>query len=306
MANYSISVVISVYNEEKNIPLIYSEINKYLKGNNHHFIFVNDGSYDRSLFELQKISAENTNVEILNFSRNFGHEAAMIAGIDRSNDDYIICMDADMQHPPSVLPEIIKEIEKGFNIVTLKRDHRSDHNIFKKVLSSSFYWFLNKISPIKLEPNASDFFMIDKKVASVLKKDYRERNRFLRGFVQSVGFSKSSVTYDAPSRIHGESNYNFAGLLKLSIQAIVAFSKKPLYIGIYLGVIFSFFSIIIAIYSIIMKIIGETPPGYTTLVVIISALFAIQFFIIGIIGLYIGFMFEEQKRRPIYIIDELN
>lgn len=305
MPSFSLTIVISIYNEEKNIPLIYPEIESYLSEYNYNIVFVNDGSYDDSLTELQKLKSKNDNIKIINFSRNFGHEAAMIAGIDQSQDDYIICMDGDMQHPPSILPEILKQIENGYSIVTLKREDRKDHNYIKKLLSAFFYWFLNLISPLKLEPNASDFFMIDEKVATVLKKDYRERNRFLRGFVQSVGFRKTTVTYNAPGRIHGESSYNFSGLLKLSIQAIVAFSKRPLYIGIYLGVLFSVFSIILAIYSIIIKIFGDTPPGYTTLVVIISALFAIQFFIIGIIGIYIGFMFEEQKNRPIYIIDDL-
>lgn len=305
MNDKKINIIVSIYNEEKNIPILFSEIKEQMKGYIYEVLFVNDGSKDNSLDELLTLKQTNKEVNIIDFSRNFGHEAAMIAGIDESNADINICMDADMQHPPNVLPQIIEKAIEGYNIVTLKREDRKDHNFFNKLLSRFFYFLFNIISPIKLEPNASDFFMVDKKVANILKRDYRERNRFLRGFVQILGFKKTSISYVAPKRIHGESNYSIRGLFKLSIQAIIAFSKRPLYLGVYLGVVFSVLSIFVAVYSIIMKIIGETPPGYTTLVVVVSSLFAIQFFLIGIIGLYLGFMFEEQKKRPLYIIDRI-
>jgi dolichol-phosphate mannosyltransferase len=301
----TVNIIVSVYNESENLPLLAESLKKELKNINHTLTFVNDCSSDNSLQVLKEIKSNTSNVSIINFSRNFGHEAAMIAGIDNSKSDINICMDADMQHPPQIIPEIIEKAKQGYNIITLKRVTRQDHSKFKQLLSKLFYLLLNKLSPLKFEPNASDFFMVDKKVAAVLKKDYRERNRFLRGFVQSVGFNKTSLLYDAPDRANGESNYGFIKLFKLSINAIVAFSEKPLHLGLYLGVIFSILSIAVGLYSVIMKFTGVTPPGYTTLVVIMSAFFAVQFFLIGIIGLYIGFVFNEQKRRPIYIIEDI-
>ena len=147
--------------------------------------------------------------------------------------------------------------------------------------------------------------MISRKVKLILKNEYRERTRFLRGFIQSVGFKKTHIEYIASKRESGKSSYSLFVLMKLSINAIIAFSKQPLYLGIYLGLIFGGFSIVVAVYSLIMKFIDNTPPGYTTLIIVISLLFSIQFFIIGTIGVYIGFLFEEEKKRPIYIIDEI-
>lgn len=300
-----LSIIVSVYNEEKNILAFHEELIANTTEINTDIIFVNDGSYDNSLSLLKKLQEVNQNIKIINLSKNFGHEAAMLAGIDNAKSDFILCLDADLQHPPKIIREMLGKAKDGADIVFAKRTHREDGGIFKKLLSKLFYKIINKMSPIKFEKDASDFFLISKRVQLILKNEFRERNRFLRGFIQSVGFKKNTVEFVATKRFAGKSNYSLLSLMKLSINAIVSFSKKPLYIGLYLGVIFGVFSLIVGIYSIIMKFIGNTPPGYTTIVVIISLLFSIQFFIIGIIGLYIGFLFEEQKKRPIYIIDEI-
>ena len=301
----TLSIIVSVYNEEDGLLTFIDVLDKETSAIDKEIIFVNDGSVDDSLEVLKKIKVQYNNIRIINFSRNFGHEAAMLAGIDEAKGEYMVCLDADLQHPPKKIHEMLSKAQEGLDIVTAKRTSRDDGGFVKKILSKLFYKFLNKISPIEFEQNASDFFLISKRVQRILKKEYRERTRFLRGFIQSVGFKKGYVEYAAEKRFAGESNYNLFVLMKLSINAIVAFSKQPLYLGIYLGGIFGIFSILVSIYSIVMKVIGNTPPGYTTLVVIISLLFSIQFLIIGIIGIYIGFLFEEQKKRPIYIVDEI-
>ena len=297
-----LSIVVSVYNEEQNLEAFITEINKHTNNINKEIIFVNDGSKDKSLVVLNKIKTEHKNIRIINFSRNFGHEAAMLAGVDNAIGDYILCLDADLQHPPEKITEMLNKARNGADIVTAIRKFREDGGFIKKILSKLFYSLINKMSPVKFEKNASDFFLISSKIQKILKHEYRERTRFLRGFIQSVGFSKDTVEYGASKRFAGESNYNLFSLMKLSINAIVSFSKQPLYLGIYLGVIFGVFSFIVTIYSIIMKFTGNTPPGYTTLVVIISILFSIQFLIIGVIGVYIGFLFEEQKKDQFILL----
>ena len=300
-----LSIVVSVYNEEDGLNTFIEELNNKLLNISSEIIFVNDGSIDNSFEILKSIQTKFENIRIINFSRNFGHEAAMLAGIDNSNGAYIVCLDADLQHPPQEILKMYDKAKNGFDIITARRTDREDGGFIKKILSILFYKIINKISPITFETNASDFFLISKRIQVILKNEYRERTRFLRGFIQSVGFKKDSIEYIAPERFSGESSYNLFNLMKLSINAIVSFSKQPLYLGIYLGGIFGLFSLIITIYSIVMNFIGTPPPGYTTLVVIISLLFSIQFIIIGFIGLYIGFLFEEQKKRPIYIIDRI-
>ena len=303
--SFDLSIVVSVYNEAEGIMLFSEELYKQTNGfDNTEVIFVDDGSYDNSYNILKDIKQKYSNIRIINFSRNFGHEAAMLAGIDNSSGDYVICMDADLQHPPVKISEMLEKAKSGFDIVTAKRLTRNDTGLLNRILSKLFYKLLNKISPVSFEENASDFFLISKRIKLILKNEYRERNRFLRGFIQSVGFKKSFVEYDAADRVAGESNYNLFRLMRLSINAIASFSKQPLYLGIYLGGIFGVLSFVVLIYSLVMKLIGNTPAGYTTLIVIISLLFSIQFFIIGIIGIYIGYLFEEQKKRPIYIIDK--
>jgi len=301
-----ISIIVSMFNEEDVILLFWNTLNLVLEEIQYEreVIFVNDGSVDNSRIIINDICAKHTHVKNIHFSKNFGHEAAMLAGIDKSTGDVIICLDADLQHPPDKIFAMIKAYNDGYDIVNMVRKERHDGGLYKRLTSKVFYFMLNKISPIKFEQNASDFFMISKRVANILKSEYRERARFIRGFIQSVGFKKTTIEFTANARIGGKSKYSFFKLLILSTVAIVSFSKIPLYLGLLMGIICSVFSLIVGIYSIVMRIFGNVPPGYTTTVVLISVLFAVQFFLIGIIGVYIGYLFDENKKRPIYIIDE--
>jgi len=298
-----LSVIISVFNEEQALKPFYNNILSVLTNNqyeDYELLFVNDGSNDNSQTILETFAAENERIKIILFSRNFGHEAAMIAGIDNANGDVIICMDSDLQHPPSMIPRMLEHYLSGKSeIITMVRTERQQN-----FLSKLFYRILNRLSAIRIEANASDFFLISGRIAKILREDYRERARFLRGFIQIVGFKKDKMEYEEQSRTAGKSKYSYRKLISLSDVAIASLSKMVLNIGIYVGFLSGFFGILLAIYSIVMKIIEQPVSGYTTIVVFMSLMFSIQFFILGIIGKYIGFLFDEQKKRPIYVVDK--
>lgn len=294
-----LSIIVSIFNEEPVIQLFYNELIRFIPiSYEYEIIFVNDGSTDSSQNIISKISLENKNVKSISFSKNFGHEAAMLAGIDYATGDAIICMDSDLQHPPAMIPDMLKRFEQGdVDIINMVRDES------KSFLSSAFYKLLNFISPFNIQADASDFFLISKRIVKILKNNYRERVRFLRGFIQMLGFNKTILKFKVAKRVSGKSKYSFLKLFSLSVTAIATLSKFPLKLGIYLGFISGLFGISLAVYSIIMKIIEHPVSGYTTIIVFLSIMFSIQFFILGVIGEYIGFLFDEQKKRPIYIID---
>lgn len=302
-----ISVVVSVYNEELSLGEFYKVTSVLLEQCiwDYELIFVNDGSVDNSYRILCEFAETNPKVHVINFSRNFGHEAAMLAGIDYAHGDGIVCMDADLQHPPESIPDIIKKFEEGFDVISMIRLSRADGGIVKKITSALFYKVLNSLSPVKFENNASDFFALSRRVADVLKKDYREKVRYLRGFVQSVGFNKTTLNYEAKERIAGTSHYNFRKLLKFSMTTLCSFSDMPLRLGIYAGSLCGFCGLALMIYSIICKIFFEIPGGYTTIIVALCFMFAITLFVIGVIGQYISVLFSEVKDRPIYIVQEI-
>jgi glycosyltransferase involved in cell wall biosynthesis len=306
---HMLSVVVSVYNEEKSLEIFWNETERHLRELDvkYEVIFVNDGSNDRSKDILRKISLNNKNIKVISFSKNFGHEAAMIAGIDYSRGDAVICMDADLQHPPSKIGEMAQKCREGYEVVTMMRKANEDADLIKKATSYLFYRILNMLSVVQLEPNASDFFLVSRKVANVIKDGFLERARFLRGLIQVVGFRMTSIEFSSSRRVAGETKYSLWKLFVFSVTAIVAFSNIPLRLGIFFGVLVGFLSIMVGVYSVVMKAMGYVITGYTTIVVLISFLMAVQFFILGIIGEYIGFIFNESKKRPIYIVeDEIN
>jgi len=305
--NIDCSVVASVYNEEEGLMIFYQSLSKTLVSLpiTYEIIFVNDGSTDNSLSILKDIVATDSKVRVVGFSRNFGHEAAMIAGIDHAYGEVVICMDSDLQHPPTMIPEMLKKNAEGFEVVNMVRTVRKDAGFLQKMNSKLFYKFLNSISAVKLVENASDFFLISQKICKILRNDYRERTRFLRGIIQLVGFRKATIEYEAPKRLAGKSKYSFFKLLKLSLAAISSFSKLPLQLGIITGLIFSILSILLILFSLTMWILGKTIPGYTTLIIFMSAFAGIQLFVIGIIGQYISYVFDEVKGRPSYIVEEI-
>jgi len=307
MSNPACSIVVSVYNEEAVLEMFYKHLSEVLNKETDVFeiIFVNDGSKDRSLSILTDIAHSDNRVRVINFSRNFGHEAAMLAGIDNSMGDAVICMDSDLQHPPVLIPEMLAKCKEGYDVINMVRKERKDAGFFKRMTSKLFYKFINMISPVKLVPNASDFFLISRPVADVLRDGFRERTRFLRGLIQIVGFNATTLDYVAPERAAGESHYSLFKLMRLSTSAVASFSKTPLKIGIYSGFVFVVLSILMIIYSIVMWIVDKPVSGYTTLIIFLCAFAGIQLLVIGAIGNYIGFIFDEVKQRPQYIIQTI-
>lgn len=298
-----ISIVISVYNEEQVLAAFHDNLYKTLKNEvfEYELIFVNDGSTDESDVIISKLQQINPKIKSIKFSRNFGHEAAMIAGIDYATGDAIICMDSDLQHPPSEIKRMVEQYHAGFEIVTMARDNK---NI--SVSSYLFYKLINKISPYKIDENASDFFLISNRVAEVLRNNYRERTRFLRGLIQIIGFNKSTLLFKVTERKHGKTKYSKRKLISLTLTAVSSLSKLPLKSGIFIGVICGIFSFILALFSIVMKFIDQPVSGYTTIIVFLGFMFSIQFILLGILGEYLGFIFDEQKKRPIYIVEKTN
>lgn len=303
------SIIVSVYNEETVLPLFHQEVSAVMDSLSEtadfELLFVNDGSSDNSRQVLHQLTEKDPRVRVIHFSRNFGHEAAMLAGLDHCRGEAAICMDSDLQHPPTLLPQMFELYRQGKDVITMMRTDRADGGASKRLSSKLFYHIINRMSDAQLQPNASDFFLVSRKVIDILKTDYRERTRFLRGIIQNIGFEKDSINYEAPSRAAGKSKYSLWKLLKFSFTAIASFSKTPLKIGIYAGMTFVLLSIILIIYSVIMWIVDTPVSGYTTLVIFLSAFAGIQLFVTGAIGYYVGFIFDEVKQRPLYVIQKI-
>ena len=262
------------------------------------------GSQDGSIGILKELAAGDEKVKVVDFSRNFGHEAAMIAGMDYSSGDGIVCMDADLQHPPECLPGIIAKLDEGYDVINMVRTKNESAGWFKNFAGAAFYRLINILSDVKFEPNASDFFAVSKKAAKVLKTNYREKVRFLRGYVQNIGFKRTTIEYEARTRVAGESKYSIKKLITFSMNTIMCFSNLPLKLGIYAGGFAGVLGIIMMIYTIWSWAEVGTPSGYATTIVLICFMFAILFLIVGIIGNYIAILFAELKDRPIYIVGE--
>ncbi|MDO4960776.1 MAG: glycosyltransferase family 2 protein [Eubacteriales bacterium] len=306
-----ISLIVSVYNEESGLEQFYKttkqkmdELISEKTAYDYDIYFVNDGSTDSSAELLDKIhDADPRHVKLISFSRNFGHEAAMTAGLDYADGDYLIFMDADLQHPPACIPDIIECFEKGYEIINMVRTQNDDQSAFGRLASGMFYNIINRISDAKIIPAASDFFAINGKAAAVLKNNYREKVRFLRGFVQNIGFNKTTLEYEAGTRVAGHSHYSFGKLLKLSMDAVTCFSDMPLKFGIYAGLFSGFLGVLLIIYTLFTR--NGAPSGYATIVIVLCFMFAVLFMLLGIMGSYISILFREMKDRPIYIIRDI-
>ncbi|MCQ2415612.1 MAG: glycosyltransferase family 2 protein [Lachnospiraceae bacterium] len=302
-----VSLIVSVYNEEKGLrdfTRVTKEVLSGIPGYEFQVLFVNDGSTDKSgeiLSELRSVDPDT--VKVIEFSRNFGHEAAMCAGLDYADGDFLIFMDADLQHPPKCIPRILSAFENGAEVISMVRTENKDAGLIKNVTSGLFYGLINKLSTAHMEPGASDFFAMAKAPAEVLRHNFREKIRFLRGYVQNIGFNKVNISYEAAPRVAGESHYSIAKLWRLCINTIVCFSDVPLKAGIFAGLLSGLFGIILIIYTLATR--QGAPGGYATIVIVLCFMFAVLFVLLGIIGQYIAVIYTELKDRPIYIIKDI-
>ena len=304
-----ISIVVSCYNEEQVLEQFYTNLKNVMSNSRweYEIIFINDGSIDSSGTILKGLAELDPDVKVINFSRNFGHESAMIAGIDYAVSDGIICMDADLQHPPKYIPEIIDRFEEGYDVITMMRSENKHGNFIENMVSKLFYKILNYFMNTKFEECVSDFFAVSNRVADVLRQEYRENVRYLRGFVQSVGFKKCTIVYQEEKRLAGKGHYSILKLIGFAITTFCGFSDIPLKLGIYSGIIASVCGMLLIVYSLIMKLCFSVPSGYTTIIIALCFLFSLTLVVIGIIGEYIAVLLAEVKNRPIYIVrDVLN
>ena len=301
----TLSIVVSVYNEAKALDNFFSAFED-VKNNltwDYELIFINDGSTDSSLDILKEYSKRNNKAKVISFSRNYGHEAAMIAGIDHSIGDGVVCLDADLQHPLECIPQIIEKFESGFDVISMVRKKNESAGIIKNITSKMFYRLINLISSdAHFAENASDFFGVSRCVADTLKNEFRERIRFLRGYVQYVGFNKTVLEYEAAERSAGRSHYSIKNLIRLSTNTILCFSEFPLKLGTYAGMFSAFLGLVMLVYSLFTH--KGAPDGYSTLIAFNSFMFSVLFLLIGILGQYISVMLSEVKSRPIYLIQE--
>lgn len=304
-----ISIIIPCYNEEDSISLIYNELKKVSNNMKYdfEFIFVNDGSIDNSLSVLKKLSEKDKQVKYIHFSRNFGKEAAMYAGLSKSKGDYVTIMDADLQDPPSLLPEMLRLIkEEGYDSVGTRRVSRKGEPKIRSFFARKFYKIINKLSKIEMVDGARDYRLMTRQMVNSIL-ELKEYNRYSKGLFSFVGFNTYWLEYENVERVAGETKWSFWGLVKYAIEGIVAFSTLPLSIASLMGFIFCFVSFILIIIIIIKTLIfGDPTSGWPSLVCIIFFVSGIQLFCLGIIGKYLSKTYLETKNRPIYIIKESN
>ncbi|WP_243525343.1 glycosyltransferase family 2 protein [Bacillus pseudomycoides] len=301
-----ISVVVPMYFEEEVAQECYNRLKSVMIQNNinYEFVFVNDGSTDRTMEILKEIAANDYRTKVVNFARNFGHQTAVTAGIDCASGDAIVIIDADLQDPPEVIPELIAKWQEGYEVVYAKRKQRKGETWFKLLTAKYFYRFLNYMSDIDIPKDTGDFRIIDRKVADVFKQ-MTERNRFIRGMMSWVGFSQTYVEYERDERFAGETKYPLKKMIKFASDGIIAFSTKPLRIVMTLGIMSVFISIAVLLYSVIIKIVGQDiQTGWASIMVAITFFSGIQLLGLGIVGQYIARIYDESKNRPIYIVKE--
>ena len=303
-----ITIMIPAYNEEKVLPQLFARLNDLAKNNlayDFEFLFINDGSKDRTMKIIKDEAAQNSQISYINLSRNFGKENAMLAGFDYAKGDALVIIDADLQDPPELIPKMIKFWEQGYDDVYAKRESRDGESWLKKATSKWFYSVLDKISHIEIQRDTGDFRLLDRRAVEALKT-LREANRYTKGMFSWVGFKKKEITYKRDPRAAGETKWNYFKLLNLAIEGITSFTTSPLRISLWTGLIISISAFAWAAFLIIRKLFfGADMSGYTSLMSAILLLGGVQLVSIGVIGEYIGRIFTETKNRPVYLAQEI-
>ena len=299
------SLVVPIFNEEEVLPLLMARLTDLLAGLDApaEIIFVDDGSSDKSAAMLVEIVRHNTALRFVSLSRNFGHQIAITAGMDVARGEAIIVMDADLQDPPEVIHEMIARWKDGFQVVYAKRLSRAGESGFKKASASLFYKMLNYLTKVEIPRDVGDFRLIDRKVLEAFKA-MPEQDRFVRGMFAWLGFRQTAVTFHRPERAAGETKYPFFKMLRLALNGVIGFSDAPLRLAIWMGLGVSALALVYGLY-VIVAWLGQSQlvSGWSSTIVIISFLCGVNMLMTGIIGLYIGRIYNEVKRRPLYVVD---
>lgn len=301
----TLDIIVSVYNEAASLPAFHAEATRLVahlaaEGTDATIVYVNDGSIDESAGLLDRFAAE-PGVRVLHLSRNFGHEAAMLAGLDDCDADHAVFLDADLQHPPEVVRRAMAVARAGHDVVLMRREAAPGGGL-RRACNAAFYRGLAVISALPLEPDASDFFLVGRPVIDVLQREIRERTRFLRGLVQWVGFRRAVLSYTAAPRRSGRSKYHLGRLFSLARDATLAFSTAPLRVAFVAAIAMLLACLATAVYSLGGWWLRNPPSGYTTIMLFSTAVAAAQFGLLGILGEYIGQLVDEAKGRPVYIV----
>jgi dolichol-phosphate mannosyltransferase len=301
------SVVIPIYNEAEVMPTLYQRLTKVMEdvGEAYEVIFVNDGSTDASAKVLWDLRAQDARVKVVSFSRNFGHQIAITAGLDYSSGDAVIVMDGDLQDPPEVIPQLIVQWQAGNDIVFAVRKSRNGETLFKRITAALFYRVLRRLTPTEIPVDAGDFRLMSRLAVEALKP-IRERNRFVRGLVGWIGFRHTSIKYMRDSRYAGVTKFPFRKMMRFALNGIFSFSFLPLQLATYLGFTVSLISFTYIVYAVWLKLFTtQLVPGWTSVIVAVLFMGGVQLVSLGIIGEYIGRIYEEVKQRPLYLVDQL-
>jgi len=306
LSSPKISIVSPIFNELESIPELYSRVSEVMNksGESWELILVDDGSSDGSTDVILKLGKSDPHIRPIVFSRNFGHQIAVTAGLDYSRGDAVVIIDADLQDPPEVILELIDKWREGYEVVYAVRSEREGESWFKKLTASLFYRLIYKITEVKIPLDTGDFRLLDRKVVNAMCK-MRERHRFLRGMASWAGFKQIGVTYKRAARFAGETKYPFKKMLKLATNAVTSFSYVPLQVAMVMGFIAAGLSIIAIPIVIILRITGDAQlTGQATTLIMVLFLGGVQLVSLGIIGEYIGRIYDEVKARPVYIVSQ--
>lgn len=306
MKNFQVSIIVPIYNEEKNISFFLEKITKIVKKYNYEIIFINDGSTDNSENVIKKYCQKQKNIKLISFTRNFGHQMALYAGYHHSSGDVVISIDADLQDPPELIEKMIDLWQKGANIVYAKREERKGESFFKLITAKIFYKIINFLSETPIPENVGDYRLIDKTVVDYLKS-LKEKPDFLRGLVAWPGFKTEYIYFKREPRFSGKSHYTLGKMINLAINGITSFSTKPLRLSAYFGFFISIFAILIIFYKIIEHFVfkkGSWLPGWASLFFSIVFLGGVQLIMIGVLGEYLAKIYKEIQKRPNYIIKQ--
>jgi glycosyltransferase involved in cell wall biosynthesis len=304
--NKLVSIIIPCFNEEGNIYKLYETLENNISTDyNWEFIFVDDGSSDQTIEKIKALNEKDQRVKYISFSRNFGHQYALKAGLDFCNGDCAISMDADLQHPPSLMKEMLKFWEEGNQIVYSIRKDDENTSFLKRKTSKIFYSFINYLSEIDINQGAADYRLLDRQVIEIIKVDIKEYNLFLRGLISWVGFNQIGIEYYPEKRFSGASKYSYKKMINFALTGITSFSVKPLRVSMLIGFFLSIFSFIYGIYALIVVLFHfQNVSGWASIIACVLFIGGIQLMILGILGEYIGKIYFEVKKRPLYIIKE--
>jgi glycosyltransferase involved in cell wall biosynthesis len=306
----TIDIILPVYDEEEGLPIFHAALSSVMASlsqcHTFRILYVLDRCRDHSLAVLKDIATRDPRVTVLHLSRRFGHQMSLIAGLDHSDGDASILMDCDLQHPPEIIPKLLQKFEQGFDVVQAIRTYDSGVHPAKQWTSRLFYKIQNWLSPIDIPVGAADFRLISRKVRSVFQSSIREQNQFLRGLFQWVGFRQATVEFVSPPRVTGATKYRVLRLFTFSVTGITSFSKVPLRSAAVVGFVISALSVLYGLFAItVYATVGHLPPGYTSLIVAVSFMGGLELTVLGIQGEYLAAVFDEVKRRPLYIVDEV-